>query len=113
MVSIIACMALLCLLLLIQMPDDKMDMSYLAPDCFHFSTKGHKEGAVALWNNMVCTLYNASNLTLLLGIRLNQSVVRHRVGLLTALFIALKRLADLCSLNAVICLPCAAILLLH
>ena len=29
------------------------DKSYFAPDCFHFSTKGHKEMAVALWNNMV------------------------------------------------------------
>eukprot|EP00731_Ephydatia_muelleri_P027768 Em0019g641a len=29
------------------------DKSYFAPDCFHFSTKGHKEMAVGLWNNML------------------------------------------------------------
>ena len=32
---------------------DKPDKSYLAPDCFHFSAKGHTEGALGLWNNMV------------------------------------------------------------
>ncbi len=32
---------------------DKPDKSYFAPDCFHFSAKGHKEAAVGLWNNMV------------------------------------------------------------
>ena len=31
-------------------------MSYFAPDCFHFSAKGHMEGAKALWKNMVCEL---------------------------------------------------------
>ena len=34
--------------------NNTIDYSYFAPDCFHFSTKGHKEVAVALWNNMVC-----------------------------------------------------------
>eukprot|EP00731_Ephydatia_muelleri_P038256 Em0695g2a len=33
--------------------DGEPDKSYFAPDCFHFSTKGHKEMAVGLWNNMV------------------------------------------------------------
>lgn len=32
---------------------DDPDMTYLAPDCFHFSTKGHKELAKALWDNML------------------------------------------------------------
>ena len=34
-------------------PDGEPDKSYFAPDCFHLSTKGHKEMAVGLWNNMV------------------------------------------------------------
>uniref|UniRef100_A0A1I8JJE3 Lipase_GDSL domain-containing protein n=1 Tax=Macrostomum lignano TaxID=282301 RepID=A0A1I8JJE3_9PLAT len=29
------------------------DQSYLAPDCFHFSRKGHDETGKALWNNML------------------------------------------------------------
>ena len=29
------------------------DFSYFAPDCFHFSQKGHEAAAVELWNNMV------------------------------------------------------------
>ncbi|XP_033633304.1 phospholipase B1, membrane-associated-like [Asterias rubens] len=29
------------------------DRSYMAPDCFHFSAKGHAETGNALWNNMV------------------------------------------------------------
>ncbi|KAL5463323.1 hypothetical protein EMCRGX_G032215 [Ephydatia muelleri] len=33
--------------------DGEPDKSYFAPDCFHFSTKGHKEMAVGLWNNMM------------------------------------------------------------
>jgi len=28
------------------------DLSYFAPDCFHFSEKGHQSAALALWNNM-------------------------------------------------------------
>ncbi|XP_065845298.1 phospholipase B1, membrane-associated-like isoform X2 [Oscarella lobularis] len=28
-------------------------VSYFAPDCFHFSTKGHATAAVSLWNNML------------------------------------------------------------
>ncbi|KAK3597883.1 hypothetical protein CHS0354_029465 [Potamilus streckersoni] len=36
-------------------PDDYScpDLSYFAPDCFHFSEKGHQAAAGALWNNMV------------------------------------------------------------
>jgi len=29
------------------------DFSYFAPDCFHFSKKGHEAAAVELWNNMM------------------------------------------------------------
>lgn len=29
------------------------DFSYFAPDCFHFSRKGHEAAAVELWNNMM------------------------------------------------------------
>jgi len=29
------------------------DFSYFAPDCFHFSQKGHAAAAVELWNNMM------------------------------------------------------------
>jgi len=29
------------------------DFSYFAPDCFHFSQKGHEAAAVELWNNMM------------------------------------------------------------
>jgi phospholipase B1 len=29
------------------------DYSYFAPDCFHFSTKGHQAAAVELWNSLV------------------------------------------------------------
>ena len=31
----------------------KDPFSYFAPDCFHFSQKGHLNAAVALWNNML------------------------------------------------------------
>jgi len=30
-----------------------IDMSYFAPDCFHFSVKAHQAAAVGLWNNML------------------------------------------------------------
>jgi len=30
----------------------KADLSYMAPDCFHFSKKGHNSVAHFLWNNM-------------------------------------------------------------
>jgi phospholipase B1 len=38
----------------VQLPykDGKPDKTYFAPDCFHFSTKGHMEAAKALWQNM-------------------------------------------------------------
>jgi len=29
------------------------DYSYFAPDCFHFSGKGHSRAALSLWNNML------------------------------------------------------------
>ncbi|CAF1348557.1 unnamed protein product [Rotaria magnacalcarata] len=29
------------------------DFDYFAPDCFHFSTKGHEAAAIELWNNMM------------------------------------------------------------
>ncbi|CAF3210653.1 unnamed protein product [Rotaria socialis] len=32
--------------------DNKIDFSYFAPDCFHFSGKGHAQAALSLWNNM-------------------------------------------------------------
>jgi len=31
----------------------KVDLTFFAPDCFHFSVKGHNTGARGLWNNMV------------------------------------------------------------
>ncbi|CAF0892438.1 unnamed protein product [Adineta ricciae] len=31
---------------------NKIDFSYFAPDCFHFSAKGHSVAALSLWNNM-------------------------------------------------------------
>jgi len=34
------------------LPSGKVDLSYFAPDCFHLSTKGHSQSAIALWNNM-------------------------------------------------------------
>jgi len=33
--------------------DGQPDRSYFAPDCFHFSTKGHEGVGIALWNNMI------------------------------------------------------------
>jgi phospholipase B1 len=34
-------------------PDGSPDFSYFAPDCFHFSSKGHAASAVGLWNNII------------------------------------------------------------
>jgi phospholipase B1 len=31
---------------------DKIDFSYFAPDCFHFSGKGHSVASLSIWNNM-------------------------------------------------------------
>ncbi|UJR11322.1 hypothetical protein I4U23_015503 [Adineta vaga] len=31
---------------------NKIDFSYFAPDCFHFSAKGHAVASLSLWNNM-------------------------------------------------------------
>jgi len=33
--------------------DNKPDLSYFSPDCFHFSGKGHQTAALSLWNNMI------------------------------------------------------------
>ncbi|XP_072170084.1 phospholipase B1, membrane-associated-like [Diadema setosum] len=33
--------------------DGTPDFSYFAPDCFHFSAKGHAQGGMELWNNMI------------------------------------------------------------
>jgi len=33
--------------------DGQPDLSYFAPDCFHFSQKGHEHVAITLWNNML------------------------------------------------------------
>ncbi|CAF0857328.1 unnamed protein product [Adineta ricciae] len=33
--------------------DGLSDFSYFAPDCFHFSQKGHEAAAIELWNNMM------------------------------------------------------------
>ncbi|XP_050407232.1 phospholipase B1, membrane-associated [Patella vulgata] len=34
-------------------PDGEPDFTYFAPDCFHFSRKGHSTFARSLWNNML------------------------------------------------------------
>jgi phospholipase B1 len=34
-------------------PNNESDLSYFAPDCFHFSEKGHQTSAVELWNSMM------------------------------------------------------------
>ncbi|XP_076802190.1 phospholipase B1, membrane-associated-like isoform X2 [Clavelina lepadiformis] len=33
--------------------DGQVDATFFAPDCFHFSSKGHAMGALNLWNNML------------------------------------------------------------
>ena len=33
--------------------DGEPDASFFAPDCFHFSSKGHAAAGQELWNNMV------------------------------------------------------------
>jgi len=35
------------------LPDQKPDMTYFAPDCFHFSAKAHSVAGLALWNNLM------------------------------------------------------------
>ncbi|KAJ8399194.1 hypothetical protein AAFF_G00415730 [Aldrovandia affinis] len=35
-----------------RLPDGKVDVSFFAIDCFHFTIKGHEELAKGLWNNM-------------------------------------------------------------
>jgi len=34
-------------------PEGDIDYGFFAPDCFHFSGKGHTQAALSLWNNMV------------------------------------------------------------
>ncbi|CAF0829355.1 unnamed protein product [Adineta steineri] len=33
--------------------DGEIDYSFFAPDCFHFSGKGHSRASLSLWNNMI------------------------------------------------------------
>ncbi len=35
-----------------RLADGKPDRSYFAPDCFHYTEKGHEGAAVGLWNNL-------------------------------------------------------------
>jgi phospholipase B1 len=35
-----------------QLEDGTFDLSYFAPDCFHFSVKGHNAAGKALWNSL-------------------------------------------------------------
>ena len=37
--------------------DGEPDASFFAPDCFHFSSKGHAAAGQELWNNMVRASY--------------------------------------------------------
>jgi len=36
-----------------RLPNGNPDMSYFAPDCFHFSAKSHSAAGLALWNNLM------------------------------------------------------------
>jgi len=36
-----------------RLADGKPDRSYFAPDCFHYTEKGHEGAAVGLWNNLL------------------------------------------------------------
>jgi phospholipase B1 len=36
-----------------KLPNGNADLSYFAPDCFHFSQKGHQTTAIELWNSMI------------------------------------------------------------
>jgi phospholipase B1 len=36
-----------------KLPNGRPDMSYFAPDCFHFSRKAHDAASVGLWNNLM------------------------------------------------------------
>jgi len=36
-----------------KLPNGENDMSYFAPDCFHFSSKAHNAAGLALWNNLM------------------------------------------------------------
>ncbi|UJR38639.1 hypothetical protein I4U23_031304 [Adineta vaga] len=37
----------------IPLVDGEIDYSFFAPDCFHFSGKGHSRASLSLWNNML------------------------------------------------------------
>jgi len=40
----------------IQLPrtsDGDVDVTYFAPDCFHWSRKSHSAAGLALWNNLI------------------------------------------------------------
>jgi phospholipase B1 len=41
--------------------DSSSDLSYMAPDCFHLSQKGHASAARSLWNNMLQNEANKSD----------------------------------------------------
>jgi phospholipase B1 len=43
-----------------KLSNGKPDFSYFAPDCFHFSEKGHQAAAIELWNS-VMTPHHARN----------------------------------------------------
>jgi len=36
-----------------RLADGEIDLSYFAPDCFHFASKSHAMAGVGLWNNMI------------------------------------------------------------
>jgi len=36
-----------------KLPNGRPDMTYFAPDCFHFSRKAHDAASVGLWNNLM------------------------------------------------------------
>jgi len=36
-----------------RLPDGSPDMTYFAPDCFHFSAKSHSAAGLSLWNNLL------------------------------------------------------------
>ncbi len=36
-----------------RLANGEIDLSYFAPDCFHFSSKSHSMAGIGLWNNMI------------------------------------------------------------
>jgi len=49
----VTCQPFLELIHIPQTPDGEPDMTYFAPDCFHFSAKAHSVAGLALWNNLM------------------------------------------------------------